>query len=116
MLLIVPFSEARAQGQAVLGISPTSVVFPKTRMGAEVHADIVLTNSTESTVMLQQIIVSGIDFAETHDCGKQLAAESKCSVHLTFKPATSGERIGNLEIVSSDSGLPHFVGLTGIGE
>jgi len=115
-LLLVPLSRTGAQGQAGLSISPASIVFPQTRMGSQVNAIVSLTNATGSIIMLQEIIVSGIDFAETHDCGKQLAAESKCSIQLTFKPATSGERIGNLEIVSSESGVPHFVGLTGVGE
>jgi len=114
-LLLVPLSRTGAQGQAGLSISPASIVFPQTRMGSQ-DAIVSLTNATGSIIMLQEIIVSGIDFAETHDCGKQLAAESKCSIQLTFKPATSGERIGNLEIVSSESGVPHFVGLTGVGE
>jgi hypothetical protein len=65
---------------------------------------------------LQEIIVSGIDFPETTDCGKELAAGAKCSIQIVFQPATSGERIGNLEIAASDSHIPHFLPLTGTGE
>lgn len=115
-LLLMLISGAGAQGQAKLSISPASVVFPPTRLGSQVEAVVLLSNSTESTIALQEIIVSGIDFQESHDCGKQLAPQSKCSVHLTFKPATSGERIGNLEVISSESSVPDFVALTGVGE
>jgi hypothetical protein len=77
---------------------------------------ITVSNPTNSTIFLAEVIVSGIDFAETTDCGKKLTAGAKCSIQIVFQPATSGERIGNLVIAASDSNLPHFVPLTGMGE
>jgi centrosomal CEP192-like protein len=93
------------------------MVFPETPVGSRLApATITVSNPTTSTILLEEIIVSGIDFAETTDCSKELAAGAKCSIQIAFQPATSGERIGNLVIAASDSNLPHFVPLTGIGE
>jgi len=77
---------------------------------------ITISNPTNSTIMLEEVIVSGIDFAETTDCGKELAAGAKCSIQIAFQPAISGERTGNLVIATSGGNLPHFVPLTGTGE
>jgi hypothetical protein len=100
-----------------LSISPVSVLFPVTPVGAEVAPQtVMLANMTSSNVQLQEIIVSGIDFAQSNDCGQHLAAAAKCRIQVVFKPVISGERLGNLEIVSSASSIPYFVPLTGIGQ
>jgi len=117
ILLLTPSQTAIPQVSASLAISPTGLVFPKTLVGSKLApAAIAISNPTSSTIQLQEIIVSGIDFAETTDCGKQLAPSAKCSIQIVFQPATSGERIGNLVIAASDSNLPHFLVLTGTGE
>ena len=107
-----------ASGQSPTSlISPASVVFPATPVGSRLApATITVSNPTTSTILLEEIIVSGIDFAETTDCGKKLAGGANCSIQVVFQPAISGERIGNLVIAASDSNLPHFVPLTGMGE
>jgi hypothetical protein len=116
-ILLTPSQTAIPQVSASLAISPTGLVFPKTPVGSKLApAAIAISNPTSSTIQLQEIIVSGIDFAETTDCGKELAPSAKCSIQIVFQPATSGERIGNLVIAASDSNLPHFVVLTGTGE
>ena len=116
-ILLTSLQTAIAQVSQPLAISPTGVVFPKTPVGSKLApATITISNPTSSIIRLQEVIVSGIDFAETTDCGKELAAGAKCVIQIVFQPATSGERIGNLVIASSESTLPHFVPLTGTGE
>jgi hypothetical protein len=116
-LLLTPARAATCQVQASLVISQPSVIFPKTPVGSKLPpVSITVSNPTSSTILLEETIVSGIDFAETTDCGKELAAGARCSIQIVFQPATSGERIGNLVIAASDNNLPHFVPLTGTGE
>ena len=116
-LLLLPVCGAASQVQNSLIISPASVVFARTPVGSKLApVSITVSNPASSTIVLEEMIVSGIDFAETTDCGKQLAPGAKCSIQIVFQPAISGERIGNLVIAASDSNLPHFVPLTGTGE
>lgn len=110
-------SSQRPTTSPTLTISPASVVFPATPVDSEdAPQTINVTNSANSSIQLEQVIVSGIDFGQSNDCGKELAAGAKCSIQIVFKPAIPGERIGNLEIVSSDSNVPHFVALNGTGK
>jgi hypothetical protein len=77
---------------------------------------ITLSNLTSSNIIMQQIITSGIDFSQKNDCGQILAPGARCSIQVFFKPAISGPRIGNLDVMGSDPASPHFIGLTGIGK
>ena len=119
-LLFVSATGASGQSPAPsprLTISPTNVVFPATPVGsADAPQTITITNATNSTIQLQEVIASGIDFGQSNDCPKELAAGAKCSIQIVFKPAIPGERIGNLQIVASDGNVPHFVALNGTGE
>jgi hypothetical protein len=115
--MLTPAPNARGQNDGPLAIQPRRVVFPATPVGSQTAPlPVTVTNTTNSTVQLQEVIVSGIDFALSNDCGKQLAAGAKCSINVAFKPAISGERIGSLEVTATNSQQPNFVALTGIGE
>lgn len=110
------FALANGQIPASLAIAPLKLIFPDTKVGAPTSPlAITVTNTTSSAVQLQEIIVSGIDFAQTNDCGSELAAGAKCSIQVVFKPAISGERLGSLEIAASNRRQPDFVALTGSG-
>jgi hypothetical protein len=76
---------------------------------------VTLSNPTQSNITLEQIITSGIDFSQKNDCGQTLAPGAQCTIQVFFKPATSGPRIGNLDIMGSDPTSPHFIALNGIG-
>ena len=109
------FALANGQSSVSLAIAPLKLIFPDTKVGAPTSPlAITVTNTTNSAVQLQEIIVSGIDFAQTNDCGSELAAGARCSIQVVFKPAISGERLGSLEIVASNR-QPDFVALTGTG-
>lgn len=120
--LLVPGLVAAASGQdpaqsSALKISPANVVFPAAPVGSEdAPQTVTLVNSTNYNLQLQEPIVSGIDFGQSNNCGKELAPGAQCSIQIVFKPAISGERIGNLEIAASDNTLPHFVPLNGTGQ
>jgi hypothetical protein len=115
LLLLPPADAVRDQNKPSLLISPTSVSFPQTRVGAQsAPQSITILNTTDAPIAVQEILVSGIDFAETNNCTKQLASGAKCSIQVTFKPAIPGGRIGSLEIIGSGS-LSQFLSLNGTG-
>jgi hypothetical protein len=100
-----------------LEISPARIDFGET----EVNSDspprtISLSNPTKSTIAMQQVITSGIDFSEKHDCGQTLAPGAQCTIQVSFKPVIPGTRIGNLDVMGSDPASPHFIALTGTGK
>jgi hypothetical protein len=102
---------------ADLQISRTRIDFGNQAVGSLGPAQaITMNNAASSTVNLILIITSGIDFSQKNDCGQALAPGAQCTIHVLFKPATIGERIGNLNISGSDSGSPHFIVLNGTGE
>jgi hypothetical protein len=75
-----------------------------------------LSNPTKSNIAMEQIITSGIDFTQKNDCGQTLAPGAQCTIQAFFKPAISGLRIGNLDVMGSDPASPHFIPLTGTGK
>jgi len=116
-ILLIVAGRGLGHSAAPLNISPDSVTFPKLPVGSSTPPlTLTLSNPASSPIRLQEIIISGIDFAQRNDCGKELASGAECSILIVFKPATSGERLGNLEIIASDRNVPHFVALTGTGE
>ena len=116
-ILLIVAGPGLGQSTAALDISPASASFPKLQVSSQSPPlTLILSNPASSTIQLQEIIISGFDFTQSNDCGKELASGAKCSIQIVFKPATSGERLGNLEIIASDRNVPHFVALTGTGE
>jgi len=116
-LILLTFTSLSAQSPPSLTLSPTNILFPKTSIGVRsAPLAIAVSNPSNAPVLLQEILVSGIDFAQSNDCGKELAPNAKCTVQVTFKPAIPGDRLGSLEVVASGSNVPQFVALTGIGE
>jgi subtilisin family serine protease len=80
---------------------------------------VTLTNSSGTTLTLNNITVSG-DFARSGGtCPTSfpatLAAEASCTIDVTFTPSTTGARTGALTISSDASGSPHEVSLSGTG-
>ncbi|HZQ19864.1 MAG TPA: choice-of-anchor D domain-containing protein [Terriglobales bacterium] len=100
---------------AGLQVSPTSVDFGADPINADAPAHtITVTNPTNSTITFEQIIASGIDFSEKHDCGQTLAPGAQCTIQVSFIPVISGPRTGNLTVMES-TGNAHIVALTGSG-
>ena len=75
-----------------------------------------LTNTGTGEVSIERIIASGIDFDQTNNCGTSLAAGAQCTILVTFKPAITGPRLGNLTVVVSAAPKPYMIALNGTGE
>jgi hypothetical protein len=51
--------------------------------------EITLTNKGDAAVSITSIVITGTDsgdFAETNNCGKQVASGGTCFIKVTFKP------------------------------
>jgi hypothetical protein len=100
-----------------LQISATRIDFGEAAVDSERQVrPLILINPTKSNITMQQIITSGIDFSQKNDCGETLAPGAQCTIQVSFKPAISGPRIGNLDVMGSDPTSPHFIALTGTGK
>src|SRR6185312_2614007 len=100
-----------------LQVSTSKIEFGEMAVDSQGPAQTVtLSNPTQSKIMLTQILTSGIDFSEKHDCAQTLDASAQCTIQIFFKPAISGPRNGNLVITGSDPSSPHFIALTGTGK
>jgi hypothetical protein len=110
----------RVQSQttpAGLQLSTAKIDFAEVSVDSESPPRAVtLSNPTQSNITLEQIITSGIDFSQKNDCGQTLAPSAQCTIQVFFRPATSGPRIGNLDIMGSDPASPHFIALNGTGK
>jgi archaellum component FlaF (FlaF/FlaG flagellin family) len=111
-------AQAAPQAQSsVLKITPLALNFPAQAANtAGAPLDITLTNNGDTELQVTDILVSGIDFAESSTCGASLAAGASCAITVTFKPATTGPRLGTMSIVTSDRGSPRLLALSGIGK
>jgi hypothetical protein len=79
---------------------------------------IAVTNKGDVAVNITSISVTGADagdFAETNNCGKQLASGASCFVKVTFKPVMKGKRAADISISDDGGGSPQKAGLAGIG-
>ena len=102
---------------AGLQVSVNKIEFGETVVDSQSPGQIViLSNPTQSKIVLTQILTSGIDFSEQHDCASALEPGAQCTIQAFFKPAISGQRQGNLVITGSDPASPHFIPLTGTGK
>lgn len=77
---------------------------------------ITLSDTGNADLDVADIIVSGIDFAESNTCGKSVGAGASCTVSVTFKPATTGPRMGTISVFTSDAKSPQLIPLNGTGK
>ncbi len=103
--------------------SPTSLVFGNQAQGTTSAAqDVTLTNNGTSALIISAIANGGTnpgDFAQTNTCGTlpaQVAADSSCVFHVTFKPTASGPRSATLVLTVNVAGNTQAtVSLSGTG-
>jgi hypothetical protein len=102
-------------GSGSVTVSPTSLTFPvqvlKTPSAAQ---DVTFTNGSASAVTITSIAFSGADpadFSQTNNCGSSVAANSSCTIAVTFTPANINHRAATLTI--TDSAGTQTVTLTG---
>ena len=91
------FSNCGAQ----VTISPTSLTFSSQSVGTTSSPQAVtLTNNQSSALTSISVSATG-DFAQTNTCGTSLAANSSCTINVTFTPTAVGARTGTLTVTDS---------------
>jgi hypothetical protein len=77
-----------------------------------------LTNKGDFAVNIQSILITGADagdFAETNNCGPQIASGASCYIKATFEPLQKGKRTANVSLADDGGGSPQQAGLVGFG-
>ncbi|MFZ0230523.1 MAG: choice-of-anchor D domain-containing protein, partial [Mycobacterium sp.] len=100
-------------------LSPASENFGKEKVDATSKAK-TLTLTNEQNAELTGITISTIgdtgDFLYSTTCGTTLAAKTKCTISVTFKPTEKGTRTAELSVSDNASNSPQKASLTGTGD
>jgi hypothetical protein len=96
------------------------LTFAKQSVGTTSAAkNVTLRNNLLSALTVSSITFTGADpgdFAETDTCDGSVAAQSSCTISVTFKPAATGTRTATLNVNDSANNSPQQVSLTGTGK
>jgi hypothetical protein len=98
-------------------IAPEKLDFPSQAVGSAAPAQtLTLTNTGDAPLHVTSILVSGIDFSASDTCKNSLATGGNCTIQVTFKPASTGPRLGSLRISSTHTGGVRTIPLSGTGQ
>ena len=93
--------------------SPTALTFgPQVTGSTSAAQSVTVANPTSAAASVSSITASG-PFAETNNCGSSIAANSSCTVNVTFSPTATGASTGSVTI--NAGGVTSTVSLTGTG-
>jgi Putative Ig domain/Abnormal spindle-like microcephaly-assoc'd, ASPM-SPD-2-Hydin/Transmembrane protein 131-like N-terminal len=96
-------------------LSSNSLVFGNQVVGTTSNSqNVTLTNNQALPLNVSSIATTG-DFAQSNSCSSSLAAGASCTISVTFKPTTTGNRAGSLTITDDAASSPQAVSLSGTG-
>jgi hypothetical protein len=99
----------------VAGISLPSLTFGNQSEGAaSASQPITLSNTGDGALTITSIVASA-NFAETDNCNGSVAANSSCTINVTFSPTVTGTLQGTLTITDNAYNSPQTVNLSGTG-
>ncbi|MGC2549846.1 MAG: choice-of-anchor D domain-containing protein [Candidatus Sulfotelmatobacter sp.] len=99
----------------VVAFAPANLTFSAQPVKTPSPAQAVtLSNTGNATLNLSAIQITG-DFAQANNCPSTLAANSSCTINVTFTPTASGARTGSLTVSDNAQGSPQAVNITGAG-
>ena len=109
-----------AAGKPAVTLSPTSLTFASTTVGATTAAQVVtVKNSGTAALTLTSETITGTNatsfIKSATTCGTSLAAGASCTVSVEFKPAAAGALTASLSIADNATGSPQVVKLSGTG-
>jgi hypothetical protein len=109
-------------GVPIVSLKPTSLNFSSQTVGTTSAAQAVtLTNSGGATLTITSIGFTGPNASEfaqtsTSTCGSSLAADSSCTINVTFTPTAnggSGSATASLSVADNAAASPQTVPITG---
>ena len=100
---------------AVASLSPSSLAFPATLIGATATQTVTLSNTGGASMNIAAISYPNPFSVPSTNCLGTLAGGASCQITVAFKPTASGPVSGVLQINDTASGSPHSVPLSGAG-
>jgi hypothetical protein len=100
---------------AVASVSPSSLSFPATLIGATATQTVTLTNAGGASMNISVLSYPNPFSVPSQNCLGTLAGGASCQITVAFKPTASGPFSGALQITDTASGSPHSVSLSGTG-
>jgi len=111
--------QAPTMGAPIASLLPTSLNFSSQTVGTtSASQQITLSNTGNAVLAIDSITITGTaagEFSQTNGCSASLAADSSCTINVTFTPSVSGNRSASLTITDGAAGSPHTVALSGVG-
>ncbi len=107
------------KGLAAITVSSKNLSFLTLKAGNTQTKTVTVKNASSASMAISKIAFGGVnagDFTETNTCGNAVAANSSCTLSVTFSPGASGARSGTLTITDSDPTSPQVVTLSGAGK
>jgi len=109
-------------GTGVPGLSeirPTTLSFGPQAVGTTSPAkDVSVANAGLSVLPIKSIYLSGTDarqFVRAKDCPAMLAVGATCTVHVYFKPTSSGSKQATLTVWTGGTAGPKVVSIVATG-
>ncbi|MGA8939800.1 MAG: choice-of-anchor D domain-containing protein [Acidobacteriaceae bacterium] len=100
---------------STLSVSPSMLPFGNQVLNTtSASQPVTVTNSGPTAITFTSIVASS-PFAETDNCSSSLAANSSCTINVTFTPTATTGATGTLTLTDSDSSSPQTVTLSGTG-
>jgi sugar lactone lactonase YvrE len=116
---------ATLSGTGTAAATPTATLTPSTLSfgsetvnGTATAPALTLSNTSSVTLNISGITIGGAnpsDFAETSTCGSTLAANTSCSITVTFTPLSAAPFNASVSVADNASGSPQSTTLSGTG-
>jgi hypothetical protein len=111
---------AETAGAPAITLSPTTLTFASTTVGATSAAQVITVKNTgTAAATLTSETITGTNatsfLKSATTCGTTLAAAASCTISVEFKPAAAGALTASLSVADNATGTPQTVALTGTG-
>lgn len=101
---------------AQVTLLPSSLFFdPQNINTTSAGKTVTLTNSSPVPLAITSITPPSSAFLESNTCGPSLAANTSCTITVTFSPTTAGSFSGALTVTDAAANSPQTVSLSGSG-
>lgn len=102
-----------------LAFSPGGLTFTATNVGTtSASQSVAITNNGNAALAISSIALSGgtpSAFAQTNTCGTSVAANTTCSIYVTFTPLTTGSLSSSVVVTDNATGSPQSFSVGGTG-
>ena len=98
-----------------VALQPTALTFSNQNIGTTSPIQTVKLTNTGLVPLAVSSIDASAGFQETDNCGSSVAANTYCTLEVTFDPTVPGAQTGTITVTDNSFGSPHIISLTGTG-